>query len=75
MKNYLQWAKREYSLRQRFIVLGPAGVLFVLILPYLIVRWSNRLDQGLQLPRFTAGAINPIVGTLLALGGLALGLW
>ena len=75
MKNYLKWAKREYSSKQWFIVLVPAGVVLLGIIPYLIVNWSNKIDQQLHLPRFTAGAINPIVGLILILGGFALGLW
>ena len=52
-----------------------AGIFFLLVLPYLLVRSSGRLDQSLGLPRFTADILNPIVGIVLILGGGFLGLW
>jgi len=75
VNKYLDWAKREYSLRERLVALVFAGIFFVLVLPYLLVRWSGSLDQALGLPRFTAGVLNPIVGIVLILGGGFLGLW
>jgi len=75
MKTYQEWAKREYSLKQRFITLFFAGIVFVLIIPYVLVILAPRLDARLQLPAFTAGAVNPVVGLILVVGGYALGLW
>jgi len=75
MKRFQDWAKREYSLRQRLILLAFAGVLFVLILPYLLVICSTALDQFLHLPKITAGFINQIVGLILIVTGGSLALW
>ena len=75
MKKYQDWAKREYSLRQRFITLFFAGILFVLIIPYVLVDVAPKIDARLHIPAFTAGAVNPIVGLILLVGGYALGLW
>jgi protein-S-isoprenylcysteine O-methyltransferase Ste14 len=75
MKKYQEWAKREYSLRHHLVVLGCAGLLVVLILPSLLVVSSAAIDQWLHLPGFVVGAINPIAGLLLIVGGLFLGLW
>ena len=40
MKKYLDWASREYTMRQRMIALVPLAFLFLLILPLLLVRGS-----------------------------------
>ena len=75
MKKFQDWAKREYSLKQRLITLGFAGVFFLLILPALLIWASTALDQRLNLPKFYAGAINGILGLFLILGGGILAIW
>jgi protein-S-isoprenylcysteine O-methyltransferase Ste14 len=75
MKRFQNWAKRDYSLRQQFITLGIAGILLLLILPYLLVVLSTAIDDWLHLPSFITGVINPILGLLLIIGGIFLGMW
>jgi protein-S-isoprenylcysteine O-methyltransferase Ste14 len=75
MKKYQDWAKREYSLRQRFISLGFAYVFFVLFLPTLLMVISTRFDARYNLPKFDFGAIQIILGVLLIAGGFYLAMW
>jgi len=75
MKRFQDWARREFNLRQRLILLAFAGVLFLLMLPYLLVVCSTALDQFLHLTRFSSGFINPIVGLVLIVAGGSLALW
>jgi len=75
MKKFQDWAKREYSIRQRLIALGFEGIFFILIFPFLLVVSSAAIDRWLQLPRFTLSVMNLIVGLLLVVGGGFLGLW
>ena len=75
MKKYQDWAKREYSLRQRYITLFFAGIVFLLIIPYVLVNVAPKMDARLHIPAFTAGAVNPIVGLILIVSGFSLGLW
>jgi len=75
MKRYQDWAGREYSTRQRIILLAFAGVFFVLILPYLLINSSTKIDARLQLPQFDAGVLNVMVGLLLVIAGGFLALW
>jgi protein-S-isoprenylcysteine O-methyltransferase Ste14 len=75
MKKYQDWAKREHSGRQTMIILVLAGVLFVLIIPYLLYRSSTAVDQWLNLPKFDAGVVNQVLGLLLIVGGYSLALW
>jgi protein-S-isoprenylcysteine O-methyltransferase Ste14 len=75
MKRFQEWAKREYSERQRIIAFMLEGMFFLLIYPFLLVVSSTGVDRLLHIPRFTAGVLNPIVGLLLVVGGLSLGFW
>jgi protein-S-isoprenylcysteine O-methyltransferase Ste14 len=75
MKRFLDWAQREYSLKQRLILLTFAGILFLLIIPYLLIVSSAAIDDLLSLPKLDFGFINMIVGVLFISGGAFLGLW
>jgi len=75
MKKYQDWARREYSEKQRFITLAFAAPFFLLAFPYLLLRSSAGIDRWLHLPRLDAGAANVIVGLLLVVLGFSLGLW
>jgi len=74
MQRFLDQTRREYSLNQRLVVSGLAGVLFVFLIPWLLVRLGPRLDRRLRLPRFCCGAANAL-GGLLVVPGVALGFW
>lgn len=75
MNRYKKWASREYSLKHRLLALIPAGILFVLILPYLFVILLPRLDALLTLPRLYLGPVNVILGSLLIVVGGIYGFW
>lgn len=75
MRKYLDWARREYSTRQLVLALCFGGTIFLLGIPYLIVRAADGLDQALGLPRFTFGFVNPIVGIPLIVAGGLFALW
>lgn len=75
MRKYLDWASREYTMRQRVTALVPLAFLFLLILPLLLVRGSGKLDRKLRLPRFRAGRINRIAGASLGVAGLSFAWW
>jgi len=75
MKRYQEWAKRGSTLRQRFITLGFAGVLFLLVLPVALIQSGAALDQRLHLPALKAGAANPVIGLILMIGGFLLAWW
>jgi protein-S-isoprenylcysteine O-methyltransferase Ste14 len=75
MKMFLDWASREYTERQRLVVLVPLAFLFLLILPLLLVCGSRRLDRKLRLPRFRAGRVNRIAGASLGMAGVSFAWW
>lgn len=75
INRYKHWASREYSLSRRLLALIPAGFLFVLILPYLLVILVPRLDALLQLPTLYFGPVNIVVGSFLLVIGVIYGFW
>lgn len=75
MKKYQDWAQKEYSLRQRVVVLALAGVLFLGIIPYYLYKFSTRIDATLHLPKFYLGILNPIAGAIFIAIGLAFAWW
>jgi protein-S-isoprenylcysteine O-methyltransferase Ste14 len=75
MKWYEDWARQEYSLKQRAVTLVFAGIIFVLLIPVLLVMSSAAIDAWLNIPRFTAGVANRIAGSILTACGLLLAQW
>ena len=71
----LKQANHEYSPRQRAALLAAAGVLFLVILPWALVRLGGRLDRALGWPALRYPPVNAIVGGLMILAGWLLGMW
>ena len=51
------------------------GVIFWLIIPFLIIVVSSYIDQKLHLPKFYYGRINPIIGLLFIVVGWLFANW
>ena len=75
MRRYKEWAKREYSLRQRVGVLALAFPFFVILIPYLLLAGGRVLDGWLGLAGFAAAPYTHATGALFAVAGFALALW
>ncbi len=76
MKNkFLEQARREYSEKQRFIALACMVPIFLLLLPYLFIRWGAGLDQWLRLPPILAQPFNLILGLLVMLPSWLFAIW
>ena len=75
MKTYQDFAKQKHSTRKRIIALALAGVFFLFLFPYLIIRWSDRLDQWMGLPGFDMGLVNIIPGIVIGALGFFLAWW
>lgn len=72
---FLANSKREYSPRQRAALLAVAGVVFLVILPWALVRLGGLLDRALGWPTLRLPPVNAIAGGLLVLAGWLLGVW
>jgi len=75
MSRYSRWAKKEHSEAARFAALIPAGILFVLVIPYLLLVVSPSLDSQLGLARFSPSPASLIAGATLLVVGLLFAQW
>ncbi len=72
---FLKQTKREYSPNQRLALLAAAGVLFLVILPWALIRLGGRLDRVLGWPALLHPPANAILGGLMILAGWPFALW
>jgi len=75
MNLFTRWAKREYPLWVRLLAVLPAGVLFIGLIPWMVIRLGPQIDTALHLPRLYFGLPNLLLGGLMALVGITFGLW
>ena len=75
MSRYSKWAEKEHSPGRRLVALIPAGVLFLIVFPYLLLVISPALDRRLGLVRLDPSAASLIIGGFLVAGGLAFAQW
>ena len=75
MSRYYKLAQKEHPLAVRIVAVLFAGVLIVYLIPRFIINQGRALDELLGLSDLYFGAINLLIGGLLALAGLSLGLW
>lgn len=75
MSQYKKWAQKEHSFARRIIALLPAGLLFLIILPYLFLVICPSLDERLGLDRIQPGAATIIIGGAIMVCGFAFAFW
>jgi len=75
MSQYKKWAQKEHSFARRIIALLPAGVLFLMILPYLFLVICPALDERFGLDRIEPGAATFIIGGTIMVCGFAFAFW
>ena len=76
MKNkILKWSMKKYSEKQRVIILIPAGMLFLVGIPLVLIILSPIIDTCLALPRFILKPLNLIIVLFFIIPGLAFSAW
>jgi protein-S-isoprenylcysteine O-methyltransferase Ste14 len=75
MSRFKKWSQKEHSLTKRIIALLPAGVFFLIILPYLFLVICPALDERLGLDRIEPGAATIIIGVTLMVVGFSFAFW
>jgi len=75
MSRYVKWAQKEHGGGTYIVAMLLAGVVFLILLPWVIIRIGPYLDDLLGLPSIQFGAANYIIGGLLVVVGLFFGLW
>ncbi len=75
MSRYSKWAQKEHSEAARIIALLPAGILFLIVIPYILLVVSPSLDTRLGLDLVSPSPASLIVGGLLLAVGLFFAQW
>jgi len=75
MSQFLKWAQREHPFRARIMATLPAGVIFVIVLPYLLLVACPSADRRLGLDALTPGIASILVGGILMAIGFFFGFW
>ncbi len=75
MKRFTKWAEREFGMGERVIATLLAGVVFILLIPFLIIKGSAAIDSWLHISRFDFGLINLVVGGAMTLVGWLFAMW
>ena len=75
MNRFLNWAKREFSLRRRLLVMIPAGVFFLGLMPYVLIMLLPKIDRLLQFPNLYFGVGNILLASIFILLGGYYALW
>jgi protein-S-isoprenylcysteine O-methyltransferase Ste14 len=75
MSQYSKWAGKEHNEAARLIALLPAGILFLILIPYTLLVVSPSLDPRLGLDLLSPSPASLIVGAILLVVGLFFALW
>lgn len=75
MKRFKKWAESEYPIGFRILALIPAGFLFVLLIPFVLVRIAPSIDGSLGFPSIALGLPGLIAGGICIAIGLVYALW
>jgi len=75
MSRYSKWAEKERSEGARIVALLPAGIFFLVVLPYILLVVSPSLDARLGLDRLNSSPASLILGGFLLAIGLVFAQW
>jgi len=75
MSRYVKWAKKEHPEGKRIAATLLAGLVVVILVPYIAIKTGPALDQVLGIPSFRIGMVNYLLGGVLLVAGLSLGVW
>ena len=75
VSRYFRWAQKEHPLRTRIAATLPAGPVFLILLPLVVVAGGRSLDRLFALEGFHLGAPNYVFSGLLVIVGFFFGFW
>jgi len=75
MSRYSRWAEKEHSEGTRLIALLPAGILFLILIPFTLLVVSPSLDARLGLDLLSPSPASWIAGAILLVAGLLFAQW
>jgi len=74
-KRFIEWAKKEYSKKQKIIAYIPAGVFFLILIPFILVIVLPSLDIFLGLLKFMSEPFNFIIAPFFLIPGFLFSAW
>ena len=75
MSRFSKWAQREHPAGKRIAATLLAGLLFAILLPYVLLVICPSLDRSLGLQGFQVGVANILIGGILVVLGLFFAWW
>lgn len=75
MDRFKKWAEHEHSQKQRMIAVFFGGIIFWIVIPFLIIVVSSYIDRWLYLSTFHYGLINPVIGLIFIVIGWLFANW
>ncbi len=75
MDRFKKWAEHEHSQKQRMIAVVFGGIIFWIVIPFLIIIVSSYIDRWLYLSTFHYGLINPVIGLMFIVIGWLFANW
>ncbi len=76
MKNrFVEWSKKKYTKKQRFIALIPEVIFFLVIIPLCFFVGPFYIDRWLNIPSLILGTLNLFTAIFLIIFGLLFSLW
>lgn len=74
-KRFEEWARKEYSKKQRIIAYVPAGVFFLIIFPSILVMVMPTFDSYFGLARFISEPANFTIAPFFLTPGFLFSAW
>ncbi len=74
-KRFIEWAKKEYSKKQKIIAYIPAGVVFLILIPLTLIIVLPSLDMHLGLSKFISEPFSLIIAPFFLVPGFLFSAW
>ena len=75
MDRFKKWAEHEHSQKQRMIAVVFGGIIFWIVIPFLIIVVSFYIDRWPYLSTFHYGLIDPVIGLMFIVIGWLFANW
>ena len=75
MNRYKRWSERKYNKAQRMMAIIFGGIVFWIVIPFLIVVGSAFMDSWLSLPKVFHRWLNPVIALVLMVAGWLFANW
>ncbi|MCP8310763.1 MAG: isoprenylcysteine carboxylmethyltransferase family protein [Candidatus Methylarchaceae archaeon HK01M] len=71
----IEWTKKEYTTKQKIITYIPAGLFFLILIPFTLAIVLPSLDSSLGLPELIFGPFNFIIAPFFLIPGFLFSAW